>query len=356
VQKKQNALKTESIFAFLPFAASTTTPTTNSPTRISTMTTATKKAPAKSKRAKRDYEADLVNGLIELMEAGTNPWQRDWRGRGGSHHRNLVTGHIYTGGNPALLELQMMLRGLDCPLWVGIGTAKKNKWFPKKGTKACCIIRPYSVDREVTDSDGKPVLDEKGNPERVQFTGFSYTGGIFNAMDLQGEGLDEAIKSASNLTEVERPEPERHAAAEAVLGNWQVPVKWLGNRAYYSPTRDEIQLPSREDFNTAAGLYGTWAHEVIHSTGHQDRLKRDGIVNFAGFGSDSYAKEELIAELGAFLLCTRLEISSNADNHASYLQSWIKCLKEQPSFLRTALTAARKAADLLVPQNHDTPD
>ena len=314
--------------------------------------TTLQKAPA-NKKSRRDYEADLVNGLIELMEAGTNPWQRDWRGRAGSHHRNMITGHIYTGGNPALLELQMLLRGVDCPLWAPIGAAKKNGWYPKKGSKACCIVMPFFVDKERTDDDGKPILDEHGDPEKVQFTGFKYTGGIFNAMDLQGDGLEEAIAKASNLTEVERPEPERHEAAEQVLGNWEVKVKWLGNRAFYSPTRDEIQLPPREDFTTAEGLYGTWAHEVIHSTGHQDRLARDGITNFAGFGSDSYAKEELIAELGAFLLCQRLEISSKADNHASYLQSWIKCLKEKPSFLKTALSAARKAADLLVPQSHD---
>jgi len=310
----------------------------------------------KTKKSRRDYEADLVNGLIELMEAGTNPWQRSWRGRAGSHHRNLISGHIYTGGNPALLELQMMLRGVDCPLWLPIGAAKAKGWYPRKGSKACCIVMPFFVDKERTDEDGKPVLDEHGDPERVHFTGFKYTGGIFNAMDMQGDGLDEAIKAASGLTEVERTEPQRHETAELVLSNYcnqLSELKWLGNRAFYSPTADRIQLPPREDFTSQSGLYATWAHEVIHSTGHESRLKRDGIVNFSGFGSDSYAKEELIAELGAFLLCTRMEISSEVNNHASYLQSWIKCLKQQPSFLKTALSAARKAADLLMPQEHD---
>lgn len=311
---------------------------------------------ASTKKTRRDYEADLVNGLIELMAAGTNPWQKDWTGRDNGKHRNLITGHIYTGGNPALLHLQMQLRGVDCPLWIPSGSGKAKGWYPRKGSKACCIVLPYKVDRERTDDDGKPVLDDAGNPERVHFVGFKYTGGIFNAMDMQGEGLDAAIAAASNLNGEERSEPERHEDADSLFSNWEVPTTFSGNRAFYSPTQDAIHLPLREDFNTSSGFYATWAHEVVHSTGHQDRLARDGIVNFGGFGSASYAKEELIAELGAFLLCTRLEISSAVDNHASYLNSWIKVLKEQPSFLKTALSAARKAADLLVPEHHDEPD
>ena len=91
---------------------------------------------------------------------------------------------------------------------------------------------------------------------------------------------------------------------------------------------------------------------MVHSTGHGSRLRRDGIVNFAGFGSDNYAKEELIAELGAFLVCTRLSIPSRTENHASYLNSWIKRLKEQPNFLLTAFSSARQAANLLVPEEY----
>ena len=311
------------------------------------MTTTTKQTPRKSRR---DYEADLVNGLIELMQSGTNPWQKDWISRfSDPAHRNLINGHRYSGSNPALLELQMQLRGVDCPLWVPIGMAKARSWYPKKGSKACCIVMPLFIDKERTDDDGKPVLDENGDPERVQFTGFRYTGGIFNAMDLQGDGLDEAINAELTAGPAPVSEPTRHATAEAVLGSWSVPVNWRGNRAFYSPTSDAITLPPRDQFTTAAGLYATWAHEVIHSTGHQDRLKRDGIVNFGGFGSESYAKEELIAELGAFLLTNRLHIASRTENHASYLQAWIKCLKEKPSFLKTALSAATRAANLLVP-------
>ena len=311
------------------------------------------KSKAKSNYTKRDYEADLVNGLIELMEQGTNPWQRDWRGSTKGGHRNLITGHCYTGSNPALLELQMMLRGTDLPLWLPIGGAKTKGWYPRKGSKGCCIIMPYQYTKELKDADGKPVVNDNGDPETVSGMGFTYKGGIFNVADMQGDGLDEAVAAALDNGPEERTEPERHEAAEAVLGNWEVPVRWMGDGAKYSGTSDIIYLPPRDSFKSAEGLYATWAHEVVHSTGHQDRLARDGIVNFEGFGTESYAKEELVAELGAFLVCNRLEISSRADNHASYLSHWIKCLKEKPSFLKKSLSDANKAANLLVPQEHD---
>ena len=325
---------------------------------------------AKSKKAKRDYEGDLVAGLIELMEQGTNPWQKDWDGcKYGTAHRNLINGHIYRGSNPALLELQMNIRGVDMPLWVPRGAGIAKGWWPRKGSQSACIVMPFTFDKEKKDADGKPIINpETGEAETEKGMGFSYKGGIFNAMDLEGRdvygpdrkvkitaaeaqaSLDKAIAAEMRGTDEVRPEPERHDAAEAVLGNWQVPVQWRGDRAFYSPTGDFISLPARDSFHTSAGLYSTWAHEAVHSTGHESRLKRDGIVNFGGFGCESYAKEELVAELGAFLLCTRMEISSRVDNHASYLHHWIKCLKEEPRFLKTALSAAKKAANTILPE------
>lgn len=310
-----------------------------------------------TKKSKRDYETELVEGLITLMEEGTNPWEKDWRGRRYGDHRNLVTGHVYTGSNPALLELQMAMRGVDIPLWIPFGAGKTKGWHPRKGSKGCCLVMPFQFEKDVIGEDGKPVLNpDTGEAEREMRIGFTYKGGIFNAMDMQGKDeasqatLDKAIADAADCDEGERSEPERHEEAEAVLGNWGVPVRWGGERAFYSPTTDAITLPQRDSFRSASGLYATWAHEAVHSTGHESRLKRDGIVNFGGFGSPSYAREELIAELGAFLLCTRLQISSRVDNHASYLDHWIKCLKEKPGFLMTALSAAKKASQAILPE------
>lgn len=336
----------------------------------------TTRTKSRTKKPRRDYEADLVNGLIELMEAGTNPWQRDWSSTTDSVHRNMITGHIYRGSNPALLHLQMMLRGIDCPLWVPTAAARAKGWMPVKGSKQACIVQPFFVDKELTDSDDKPVLDDKGDPEILKgcLAGFRYRGCLYNALDLRGAdvydydelpkghqgpkrlissaaenqaALESAIEAASNLNEQVKSEPERLLGAETVLGEWEVKVNWMGGKAFYSPSADMIQLPARKDFLSASGLYATWAHEVIHSTGHKSRLDRD---LSGGFGTESYAEEELIAELGAFLLCSRLNISSKPENHASYLNSWIRVLKESPKFLKTAFSKATRAANCVFPE------
>ena len=100
-----------------------------------------------TKKSKRDYEKELVEGLIALMEEGTNPWEKDWRGRRYGDHRNLVTGHVYTGSNPALLELQMAMRGVDIPLWIPFGAGKTKGGTPAKDPKAAAWSCPSSSRR-----------------------------------------------------------------------------------------------------------------------------------------------------------------------------------------------------------------
>jgi antirestriction protein ArdC len=169
---------------------------------------------------------------------------------------------------------------------------------------------------------------------------------VFNAADLDGPGLGDLIaqrpREAGMLA---RPEPERLAAAESLLGAWPVPVSYGGERACYLPQIDRIQLPERQAFLTAPGFYATWAHEVVHSTGHASRLKRD----LSGrLGSRAYAREELVAELGSVLLGDRLEIGSALENHAAYLGHWIELLRQSPQVLYQVLGEARQAVELVV--------
>ena len=303
------------------------------------------------KRTRRDYEGDLVAGLIDLMEAGTNPWQREWTAASAVPHMNLTTKQPYKGSNPALLELQMQMRGSSLPLWIPGGQGKARGWRPKKGSKACCICMPMTITKDKLDDQGQPVITN-GETETTTSMFFAYKGGIFNATDMEGDGLQDEIDKVLALNP-KRREPERLRQAEDILSKYELQPTHEGYRAYYSPTRDQIVLPERRNFLSSEGYYATLAHEMVHSTGHASRLHRDGIVNFDGFGTDNYAKEELIAELGAFLVCTRLSIASKPENHASYLKSWITRLKEQPNFLLTAFSAAKNAANLIAPEEYD---
>ena len=105
-----------------------------------------------------------------------------------------------------------------------------------------------------------------------------------------------------------------------------------------------MTLPKLEQFDNSQAFLATWSHELTHATGHSSRLSRPyGIVK----SSKAYAREELVAELGAFLICNRLKINSDTQNHAAYLQSWANVLKESPNVLFKVLSDATKAANLI---------
>jgi antirestriction protein ArdC len=288
-------------------------------------------------------EEKLVASLIELMEAGSAPWRRPWDGTGGGHHVNLLSGQCYGGANPILLTLGMHIRGSSLPFWCGFAEARKLGIFPRKGSKAVHILRPQRHSREEPGESGEVTLRSWASYRPVA---------VFNSADLEGEALPALIEARKAAEGVEsRPEPERLEAAEAVLGAWPVPVSFGGDRACYLPGIDRIQLPDRASFHSPAAFCATWAHEQIHSTGHESRLKRD---LGGAFGKPRYTREELVAELvaelGAVLLGDRLEIGSEIESHAAYLGHWIELLKESPKVLFQVLSEARQAADLISPE------
>lgn len=292
--------------------------------------------------------------LIALLEAGTTPWRREWDAASGDHHVNLLSGRRYRGANPVLLTLGMHLRGSSLPYWCGFAEAKALGIFPRKGSKAVHVLRPQVHQR------GESQLAEasEGDSQPLAAAGRSWVSyrpvALFNAADLEGKALEGLIQKRRQAEGVQlRPQPERLAAAEAVLSAWPVPVSFAGDRACYLPGPDRIQLPDRSAFHSAGALYATWAHEVIHSTGHSSRLARDlsGGMGEGGDGGRAYAREELVAELGAVLLGDRLEIGSAIANHAAYLGHWVELLRESPRVLLQVLSDARKAADLVCPES-----
>jgi len=306
-----------------------------------------------TRRSRRAYdgpspEQKLVDSLVELMEEqGTAPWRKEWASSCGGHHVNLVTNHRYRGSNVALLHLQQIIRGSALPYWVGRTQAKMAGWRPKKGSKGVYIIRPQLNKYEQTDDVGNVVKAPNGDPLINAWVSFKPVC-IFNAADLEGEGLQEAIDKMSGSI-IAKPATQRIDNAERILGSWAkvVNTTFGGDRAFYVPEADRIAIPTIESFTSSESFYATWAHETIHSTGHKDRLARDLYNNF---GSDGYAREELVAELGAVMLCDRLEVGTNMVNHAAYLGHWAKMLKESPKILYKILSDARKAADLICPE------
>jgi antirestriction protein ArdC len=306
------------------------------------------KAPAAaSRRSGPNAQERLVQGLIELMQQGVAPWRKPWDGSGGGHHCNLISGHRYRGSNPILLTLGMHIRVSALPFWCGYAEAKSLGISPKKGSKAAMILRPQLHQQGDQAEAGQQ--KQADGAEGASRSWVSYRPvAVFNAGDLEGPGLAELIAARQEAAgQQARPEPERLAAAEAVLSAWPVPVSFGGDRAFYLPQLDRIQLPERASFHSPGAFYATWAHEQVHSTGHASRLKRD---LGGAFGKPRYAREELVAELGAVLLGDRLEIGSELQSHAAYLEHWIALLQAEPQVLFQVLGEARQAVELIAPE------
>jgi len=129
----------------------------------------------------------------------------------------------------------------------------------------------------------------------------------------------------------------------------QPEIRHSGNRAFYSPSLDYIQLPNKTSFNNEAGYYGTLFHELAHATGHANRLGRKSILEPSYFGSHEYSKEELVAEMAAAFICGHACIENmTIENSAAYINGWLKALKNDKTLLVHAAGQAQKAADYIL--------
>jgi antirestriction protein ArdC len=286
--------------------------------------------------------AGIAADLVSLLERGDiPPWRKPWHPTGFAGHQNLFSGHIYTGNNPLLLELAALAKSAPLPLWCGFGEAKAHGLAVRRGARAARILRPQ-VHKADSKDDG---TDSKADTEGRTWVVYK-PAMLFNVTDLEGDGLQALIDARRQQGEQQQTDAQRIARADAILQAWPVPVIHGGQTACYSPTADRIRLPDFAAFDSPAAYYATALHECAHSTGHWSRLDR----NLSGvFGSPSYAREELTAELCSVILGQRLQIGADLHNHAAYVNGWLQVLREQPAALLSIATAARKAADLICP-------
>ena len=292
------------------------------------------------KKSQVKPEELIVNELIEAIESGnTKLWRKEWTVKGG--FRNVLSGHTYKGSNPALLCLQSSIRGWHLPLFIGAGQAKSINCLPKKGSKSARILQPLLREYETKE------LDVNGEAKKAQYMSYKCVP-VFNVQDIRGLD-DEASKKLEKLiddavlTSKPRELDVRVKEAHDRLFQWEKQINALvkgGDRAYYRESSDDIVIPKRYNFKNDESYLATFAHEAVHSTKHKSRLNRKDLT---------YANEELVAELGAYLICNRLQISNlDTMNHAAYLESWCPMLKSDPKILFKSLANAVKAADLVI--------
>lgn len=284
---------------------------------------------------RRDFRQELTDTLIERLRTGTAPWQKPWVGAPMTPPYNPITGKAYRGAN----HLWLSMAGFNDPRFATYRQAVAEGWQVRKGEKGLPIeYWKTHAQRPVLDKDGKPVLDENGKPQQKTVK-LDRPAGPFHA-------------TVFNLSQMDNvpPLPDAPAKfewdpvliAESLLkGHQATIIHDQADGAFYRPGTDSIHLPPVDQFKSAADYYGTALHELAHWTGHESRLNRDLT---GAFGSESYAREELRAELSSYLLAAEYGIPHNVDRHASYVESWIGALSND----KNEIFKASREADSMI--------
>ncbi len=291
-------------------------------------------------KPKRDIYQEVTDKIVASLEAGTVPWRQPWKNVGGELPRNIRTGKKYRGVNVFLLAITAMLEGYGDPRWGTYKAIGEKGGQVRKGEKGTRII----FWKKIEPKDGAP------EDERPYMILRDYV--VFNA--AQCDGIEA-------LPHEPLPEHERNERCEEIINGYVSPnvrkirkgefkagprpIREAGNSAFYQPKKDSITLPPLGQFEDADAFYSTAFHELVHSTGHESRLAR---IEPATFGTDPYAKEELVAELGAAMLNAVTGIETRDDESASYIDHWLGRLKGDPKLVVQAAAQAQKAADMIV--------
>jgi antirestriction protein ArdC/phage/plasmid primase-like uncharacterized protein len=281
---------------------------------------------------KKPFHEIVAENLIRQLEAGTAPWQRPWdAGESGSFlPYNPTTGNRYKGIN----ALHLMSQDRDDQRWMTYKQASEAGGQVRKGEKGTGIqYWKFTEEHTKKDDNGNPVLDSDGNLVKVVVR--LERPRVFFATVFNGEQIDGLLpieKKELTWAPVERAERILSASGASIHHNG-------GGRAFYRPSTDSIHLPDKGQFPSADSYYATALHELGHWTGHPSRLDRDLAHPF---GSEGYAKEELRAEIASMILGDELGIGHDPGQHAAYVGSWIKALKEDPLEIFRAAADAEK--------------
>lgn len=291
----------------------------------------------------------LVDQVLANLEKGNLFWTQGWVAAGAPE--SAVTGKKYRGINNLYLSLVAMAENYGDNRWATFRQMEEKGWRFKKDEEGHTLGKGKSVsveyyemrDKETKRRFDRSVLDGMTFDEQREYMDKNvywlrkfYR--VFNCSLMDGVPAKEMPMIDVN---------DRIEKAEAILDYWNAnesKIVYGGSQAFYRPSTDEVHLPEREKFKSTQSFYDTAFHEIGHSTGHESRLNRD---LSGGFGSQSYAMEELRAEIASIFMAQDLGIEPSEvrlQNNAAYIQSWKDEIKENPNALFTAIADADKIA------------
>lgn len=295
--------------------------------------------------SKRNTVRDkLAEELVKALSQDEIPWNSMWASQ---RAYNATTGKSYRGVNAMWLALQAEARGFTDPRWCTFNQAKDNGWNVRKGEKGTHVefwsIYDTKTKKAISlEEADKIVRADEDRKEDMRVTARLYT--VFNASQIDG------IPELQQHSEVDIV--SIRAQRDVLLQNMGLSFHEGGDRAFYRPSEDSITMPPDTAFKNDYGYMSVFLHECGHATGHESRLNRD---LSGSFGSESYAKEELRAEIASAFTSQALgfqagevDQAAHMENHKAYIQSWARAIKDAPNELFAAIKDAEKISDYLI--------
>ncbi len=282
-----------------------------------------------STSTKLDVYEMVTNRIIELLEAGTVPWQKPWTESGVP--MNLISKRPYRGINLWLL----LSLNYERNLFLTWDQLKKIGGSVNKDEHGHIVVFWKNVKKQPEE------LDKENNAKTVPMLRYYKVFNIAQCRDIPEDLIPELVKG----------ELEPILECEAIIHTMpDIPVIiFTGKKAYYDVSRDHVVLPKLKCFKTNESFYSTLFHELVHSTGAEKRLGRESITEMHEFGSEPYSIEELIAELGAAYLCSFTGIlDKEIQNAAAYIDGWLDKLRNDKRFIVQASGQAQKAVDCIL--------
>ncbi|EGT3611542.1 DUF1738 domain-containing protein [Morganella morganii] len=315
------------------------------------MKKSTRKTQPRADKPVRDIYQEVTDRIVAALEKGTAPWKRPWRQAEGARTGfpvNALTGNAYQGMNVLLLWLSADEQGFGADIWLTYRQAQQLGGHVRKGEVATdsVIFKPLKVAAK--DRYGDVLRDEHGEVVMTEVPMIK-ANPLFNVS--QCDELPAHFYEVGRIPENEGGGitlPATHRALDILNASGVKVTSAPQNQAYYSPSDDRIVMPLSSQFDCEAEYWATLLHELVHASGHQSRLNREGITSSSRkFGDPIYSFEELIAEMGSAFLCAQVGVQGEV-NHESYLQSWLRVLKADKKALFRAAKQAREASEFLL--------
>lgn len=295
----------------------------------------------------QDIQNKITDRIIKFMEQGSLSWLKGWSS---GLPQNYLSKKNYRGINALLTRMHMLDNGFKKPYYLTFKQVQQLKGRVNAGSEGEFVVYfDFNNSKKVTVCKDCLMIPDhckcKIPKDKIQTVVHNFRSPILKGYNVFN--IEQTNLKTSEVEKVFNPIEK----CESIVKGYKDAPKIIDDpaSAYYNPREDVIGMPDKTKFNSEIEYYSTLFHEMTHSTGHQNRLERKGIIDISFFGSDSYSEEEVIAELGNAFLCAEAGIENNTlKNSSAYIQNWLKSLRADKTFIFKVVGQSQKAVDWIL--------